>query len=511
MALRVGERLENGLHNERNWGGKVLTIEQIQRFMTEDAASQAKRDAQTGWRYYRGHHDIEERKIYFIDNEDKAQVDLLKSNIRISHPFHREMTDQVVQYILCGEEGYIRSDIPELQAELDDRFNYNENFTAELYKMLTGVVAKGWDYMYAHKTKEGITEFAHADSLHVVEVMASETDDRCEYLIYYFDETVLNKIVTRIQVWDENQVWFYCRVDGGEIKLDDTQKLNPRPHVLYYKGEQAYINESSRYGQIPFFCMENFPIKRSDLFYYKDDIDDYDLMNCDLSNNLQDTIETPYILTGFGGNKEDLDALMLNFRAKKAMGIPEGGEVSTPTVAVPYEARKVKMDIDKENIYHAGQALNTEGLKDTAATTNLAIKTAYSGIDSKAVKLKISLRQFLRKLLKVVLPEINQKRKTDYQQKDIYFVFNPVLPTNELEKAQVELAKAQTQQTKINTYLNLADRLDNETMMQNIIEELGLDYNEIKGKLPNPDEMSPYEAQLAAVVPEDENAGDLIE
>jgi len=499
------------LHKERNWGETVLTIEQIKRFMDVDAASQEKQDAKTGWQYYQGHHDIEERKIYFVDNEDKVQEDHIKSNIRISHPFHREMTDQVVQYILCGEESYIRSDIPELQSELDNRFNYNENFTAELYKMLTGVVAKGWDYMYAHKTKEGITEFAHADSLGVVEVKAKETADQCDYLIYYYDEQVQDKTVTRIQVWDANQVTFFCRVNGGEIELDETEKLNPRPHVLHNKGDKVFTNEESKYGQIPFICMENFPTKRSDLFYYKDLIDDYDLMNCDLSNNLQDTIETPYILTGFGGDKEDLDKLMLNFRAKKAMGIPDGGDVKTPTVNIPYDARKVKMEIDKENIYHAGQGLNTEGLKDTAATTSVAIKSAYFQLDSRAVKVKISLRQFLRKLLKMVLPEINKALNKDYQQKDIYFVFEPVLPTNELEKAQIELAKAQTKQTNINTYLNIADRLDNETLMKNILEELELDYNEIKGKLPNPDEMSPYEEQLAAVVPEDENAGDLIE
>lgn len=487
----------------------MLTVEKIQRFIAVDAASKSKQDANTGWRYYEGKHDIEKRKIYFVNNEGKLQEDLLKSNIRISHPFHREMTDQVVQYILSGKESFIRSDDPELQAELDNRFNINEDFLAELYKMMTGVVAKGWDYMYSHKNKDGITEFTHADSLGVVEVRAKETEDECEYLIYYFDETVLDKTVTRIQVWDANQVWFYCRVNGGAIEPDETEKINPRPHTLHHKGNQVFTNSKSQYGQIPFYRMDNFPLKRSDLFYYKDDIDDYDLMNCDLSNNLQDTNEAAYILTGFGGEQDDLDELMMNFRAKKAMGVPEGGDVKTPTVDVPYEARKIKMEIDKENIYHAGQGLNTEGLKDTAATTNVAIKSAYFQLDSRAVKLKISLRQFLRKLLNVVLPEINQMKKRDYQQKDIYFVFDPVIPTNELEQAQIELAKAQTKQTNINTYLNIADRLDNDTLMQNILEELELDYNEIKGKLPNPDEMSPYEAQLDAVVPEDTMDGDL--
>lgn len=488
----------------------MLTVENIRLFMAHDEASQRKQDAQTGWRYYEGRHDIERRKIYFVNDKNEWEEDLLKSNIRISHPFHREMTDQVVQYILSGDKGYMRSDIPELQAELDERFNENETFTAELYKVLTGVVAKGWDYMFAYKTAENKTAFEHADSLNVVEVRAKDTDDHCANLIYSYTENVLDKVIRRIQVWDEQQVAFYCQVDDGEITPDESEPLNPRPHTLYRKGNTMYQNSESAYGQIPFFRMDNYPIDRSDLFYYKAAIDDYDLMNCDLSNNLQDTNEAAYVLTGFDG--DNLDELMRNFRAKKQMGVPEGGAVQAETIEVPFEARKAKMEIDKENIYHFGQGLNSEGLKDTSATTNLAIKSAYEGLASRAVKLKIALKQFLRRLLNVVLPEINQMNGTDYQQKDVWFDFTPQIPTNEQENAQVELTQAQKRQTEINTVLNIAAHLDNETVIQLICEQLDIDYNDIKDKLPAPEDDTLYKAQNALDgIQTGAGEGDLIE
>ena len=37
-------------------------------------------------------------------------------------------------------------------------------------------------------------------------------------------------------------------------------------------------------------------------------------------------------------------------------------------------------------------------------------------------------------------------------------------------------------------HINLASQLDNETLMRNICDALDIDYDEIKGKLPNPDE-----------------------
>lgn len=158
------------------------------------------------------------------------------------------------------------------------------------------------------------------------------------------------------------------------------------------------------------------------------------------------------------------------------------------TVDVPYQARQVKLDLDEKNIYRFGMGLNTAGLKDTAATTNIAIKAAYSLLDLKCSKLEIKLKQFLRKLLKPVIAEINENNKTDYQTSQVYFEFNHEIMSNEQENSQNALTEAQTKQVMINTLLSLAAQLDNETLMQNICDVLDIDYEEIKDKLPDPNE-----------------------
>ena len=60
--------------------------------------------------------------------------------------------------------------------------------------------------------------------------------------------------------------------------------------------------------------------------------------------------------------------------------------------------------------------------------------------------------------------------------------------SNETENAQNDLTEAQKRQTEINTLLGLATYLDNETLMQLVCEQLDIDYEEIKSKLPDPDE-----------------------
>ena len=111
--------------------------------------------------------------------------------------------------------------------------------------------------------------------------------------------------------------------------------------------------------------------------------------------------------------------------------------------------------------------------------------------------------------MKVVLDEINKENGTDYKLSDVYFEDEPEIMSNAQENAQNALTEAQEQQTRINMLLALAEMLDNETLMQNICDVLDIDYEKIKGKLPDPDEaetaVTDAQNGLNGVVVEDES------
>lgn len=482
----------------------MLSVEEIKTFIDNDRSSTKKKFAETGLRYYEADHDIRNYRVFFINADGKLQEDKTKSNIKISHPFFTELVDQEVQYMLSGKDGFVRSDNPKLQAELDAYFNDNEDFTSELYEVLTGCVSKGFEYMYAYKNTEGRTAFQCADSLGVIEVRAKETDDGCEYVIFWYVDRIGkdNKRIKRIQVWNDKETHFFCREDDGQIVPDDSVEQNPRPHIIYKKdGDDSTYYDG--FGFIPFFRLDNCKKQFSGLKPIKALIDDYDLMSCGLSNNIQDTNEALYVVKGFQG--DNLDELMLNIRTKKHIGVDEQGDVDIRTIDIPYQARQTKLDLDEKNIYRFGMGFNSAQLGD-GNVTNVVIKSRYALLDLKCKKLEIRLKQFLRKLLKVVLAEINTEQGTDYQQSDVYFAFEPEIITNAADNAQIELTDAQKQQVQITTLLNLATYLDEETLMQNICDILDIDYEDIKDKLPKRDEgADPYAAQdaLNGIQPED--------
>ena len=467
----------------------MLTTDEITRFMEEDRTSSKKRFARKGQMYYEGDHDIRNYRIFYYNADGNLVEDKTRSNVKISHAFFTELVDQEVQYMLSGDDGFARSDDPALQNELDEYFNYNENFIAEISEVLTGCISKGFEYMYAYRNRDDNDRlsFACADSLGVVEVRARDTDDNCEYVIYWYIDRIEkdHKKIKRIQVWSADDVTYYVQDDNEKIILDDSEPVNPKPHALYKKNSDNNLYGKS-FGYIPFFRIDNNKKQFSGLKVVKELIDDYDLMASSLSNNLID-FDTPiHVVRGFEG--DNLDELQTNLKTKKIIGVGESGDVEIKTIDVPYQARQAKLELDEKNIYRFGMGLNTAGLKDTNATTNIAIKAAYSLLDLKCSKLEIRLKQFLRKIVKAVLKDINERENKDYQMNQVYFEFKHQVMSNEQEQAQIELVKAQEQQTQINTLLSLANSLDNETVVKKICDALDIDYEEIKNKLPDPNE-----------------------
>ena len=464
----------------------MLTKEEIKQFLDEDSASMLKKNARIGQKYYEADHDILGYRMFYYNSDGKLVEDKYRSNIKIPHPFFTELVDQGTQFTLSGaDDGIIRSDDTKLQEQLDLYFNKSKKFMLELAETITGQQAKGFDYMHAYKGKDDRLEFENADCLGVVEVEGRFADDGKDQIIYKYLDRIdkESKMQWKVLVIDDENTYFFKQTEKGEIEEDESEKVNPRPHALYQKGGKLFKKD---FGLLPFFRLDMNKKKISLLKPVKPLIDDYDLMASSLSNNLVD-FDTPLLVVkGFQG--DNLDELQVNTKTKKLMGVDDDGGVEIKTVDVPYQARVAKLDQDEKSIYRFGMGLNMSGLKDTAATTNIAIKAAYSLLEMRCNKIIDQLEVFLQQIVEVVLDEINDKNGTDYRIDQVWFNFKPEIMSNAQENAQIELTETQRKQAEINTLLGLADRLDDETLMQLICEQLDIEYEQIKDKLPDPDE-----------------------
>jgi SPP1 family phage portal protein len=452
--------------------------------MYADATSAKKKRAAEGVRYYEGRHDILNHRLFYFNNDGVLTEDTTRANIKISHPFFQLLSDQLVSFFLSFSDNPIRAveSADGLQGHLDEYFD--DEFWDEIGELIGGAYNKGFEYFYAFKNAANRLQFECADSMGVVEIPAKHSSDGKPYVIYHFLERIERDgtAIKRIQVWTENETYYYKQEGDGAIILDDMATLNPRPHIVQ-KGKDGKLYGNTL-GFVPFFRLDYNRKQVSGLAPIKALIDDYDLHACALSNNLVD-FDTPlHVVSGFKGS--NLDELQKNLKTKKVIGVGEGGNVEVRTVDIPHEARVKKLELDKQNIFIFGGGLNVDGLKDTSATTNMAIKMAYALLELKTNKLQTRLKHLLmHDIIRIVLDEINKTYEKAYQLKDIYFDFTRSLLTNETENAQIAKTEAETKQIAINMLLGLAATLDDETIVKLICEELDINYDEIKNKLPD--------------------------
>ena len=450
----------------------------IKTLLEKDSTSERKRLAKIGQRYYDAEHDIRDYRVFYYDADGVIQEDKHRSNIKISHAFFTELADQLSAFILSNTEEIIQAKegVEGLQDLITPYFD--EEFWAENIELITGSYVKGFDYLYSYKNEEDRTAFQYANGMGVVEVKANEASDGIERRLYCYVDRIDNdgNKIYKIQEHTAENISFFERVgETGNIKYEFTI-----PNVVY-TDEETGERYGKSFGYVPFFRLDYNRNQTSGLKPIKGLIDDYDLMQCGLSNNLQDLTEGIFVVKGFNG--DNLDELITNVKTKKAVGVGEGGDVDVRTIDIPYQARKAKADEDEKNIYRFGMGLNTQGLKDTNATTNLAIRAAYSLLDLKANKFIARYKQFLKQIIKIVIDEINAVNGTGYTVNDVRIHFEPETLVNETENAANRKTEAEIKQIEINIILNVFEVIGNEEALRLICEQLDIDFEELKNKL----------------------------
>lgn len=457
----------------------MLSVSEIKMFIDDDATSEKKRYASVGQRYYEAKHDILKCRLFYYNADGKLVEDKTRSNVKICHPFFTELSDQLSSYILSFKENPIKAkDTSEgLQDYLD--LYFDDDFWSEIGDLLTGAYNKGFEYIYSYKNEENRISFQCADSLGVVEVRENYTDDGCKYVIYHYVDRIEKgrKSIIKIQVWSDTETWYYVQ-DGvtGKIELDASVEYNPRPHVLY---TDSKTGKKMGYGlgYIPFWRLDYNNKQISGLNPIKSLIDDYDIMQCGLSNNLAD-FDTPlHVVSGFQG--DNLDELQTNLKTKKIIGVDSDGDVQVRTVDIPYQARKAKADEDEKNIYRFGMGFNSSQVGD-GNITNIVILSRYTLLDLKANKFEKRLKRLLKQIVKVVIAEINKEQGTDYQISDIYFDFKHSVMTNETENISNEKTKAEIKQIEVNTILNSAANIGDEQTLKALCDVMELDFDELE-------------------------------
>lgn len=458
----------------------------VKQTVNSDRAAAYKRKMQQGIDYYKYKHDILKYRLFYVDNEGKVHEETSRSNIKIPHSYLTELIDQKTQYLLSNPVE-ITTEQKGLKEYLEEYID--EDFQLMLQEAIEGASQKGYEFVYTKMTDEGL-RFNVADSLKVVEIY--DADNQLIAIIRYYDVDIYKDgktvRVTRAELWDKEKVWYF--ISEGDFqqtfKVDESVKVNP----LYYD-TFADKDTGDAYGRslgsalgvndfIPFLRLDNNKYKTTDLDPIKPLIDDYDLMACALSNNLQDFDQPFFAVKNFSG--DNYEKMINNLRSRGAVGTGENGGLEVHTVNIPVEARKAKLTVDKEGIYKFGMGFDSSQVGD-GNVTNVVIQSRYTLLDLKCNKAEIRLRKLLKQMLKLIIADINRRFGTVYDASELTISITRDTMIDESEVETREKTKAERKQIEIDNVLNAAVRLDDESVLKYICDILELDFEEVQQRL----------------------------
>lgn len=439
-----------------------------------DQQSKSKEKAKTAQKYYDYEHDILNNRIFYMDDQGVLQEDKNASNVKIPHAFFTELVDQKIQYLLSNP---VEFEVEDEQLNTYLKEYYDDDFQVFLQEMVEGASIKASEYAYARTNSDDRLCFQVSNSIQTFSIY--DETNTVKGIVRYYDKDVYkngkDEKVSFAEVWDEEKVTVYVTEKNHPYKLDTSRLVNPRPHIIA-KDEEGKIYKRS-YGLIPFYRLQNNKSEKTDLEPIKPLIDDYDLMAAFLSNNLQDFAEAIYVVKGFRG--DDLSELRQNVKARKVIGTGSDGGLDIKTVEIPVEARKTKLEIDKDAIYKFGMGFDSTQIGD-GNITNVVIKSRYALLDMKANKAEVRLRALLAWCNEMIVNDINRRYGTAYHSRDITVNIVRETMVNEKDIVDIERIEAETKQIIIQTILAVAPRLDDETVLKMICEQYDLDWEEVQ-------------------------------
>ena len=112
----------------------------------------------------------------------------------------------------------------------------------------------------------------------------------------------------------------------------------------------------------------------------------------------------------------------------------------------------------------------------------------------------------LDEILEVVLAEINEEHEKDYQLSDIEYDFKRSIMVNESENKANDKTIAETRQIEINTIMNAASVLDDDSVLQMVCEQFDIDVEEVKSAIRKQQEGSVgYAREMLETIPVEGN------
>ena len=369
-----------------------------------------------------------EKIIY--DMRGDAHVDKWTPNHKIASNFFNFAITQENQYLLGNGATFTKDDT---KAKLGDDFDTRLQDLGK--KALVGGVAFGF------------FNLDHIDTFSLLEFVPlyDEENGALRAGIRFWQVSPDKPI--RATLYEEDGYTDYLRANDKSAMLHEKRSYKLKVRTSEADGEEIYDGEN--YPTFPIVPLWGNDKKQSELVGRQGTIDALDLLNSNLINNLDEANYIYWVLTNCGGMDDIDDAKFIEQLKTTHVAHADGDSGATAeahTIEAPYQASESAIQTIQRRLYEDFMCLDVNSLS-AANKTATEIKAAYQPLDSKCDMYEYCVIEFVQKILELAGID---------------------------DKVTFTRSKVVNKSDEINTLLAAQAYLDDETIVEQVCQILGI-------------------------------------
>lgn len=381
--------------------------------------------------YYRGLNPrITKYEKIIYDMRGDAHVDKWTPNHKIASNFFNFAITQENQYLLGNGATFTKDDT---KAKLGDDFDTRLQDLGK--KALVGGVAFGF------------FNLDHIDTFSLLEFVPLYDEENGSLRAGIRFWQVSPDKPMRATLYEEDGYTDYLRANDKSAILHEKRPYKLKVRTSEADGEEIYDGEN--YPSFPIVPLWGNDKKQSELVGRQGTIDAFDLLNSNLVNNLDEANYIYWVLTNCGGMDDIDDAKFIEQLKTTHVAHADGDSGATAeahTIEAPYQASESAIQTIQRRLYEDFMCLDVNSLS-AANKTATEIKAAYQPLDSKCDMYEYCVIEFVQKILELAGID---------------------------DKVTFTRSKVVNKSDEINTLLAAQAYLDDETIVEQVCQILGI-------------------------------------
>ena len=381
--------------------------------------------------YYRGLNPrITKYEKIIYDMRGDAHVDKWTPNHKIASNFFNFAITQENQYLLGNGATFTKDDTKDKLGK-----DFDEQLQDLGKKALVGGVAFGF------------FNLDHIDAFSLLEFVPLYDEENGALRAGIRFWQVDSDKPMRATLYEEDGYTDYIRANDKSAMLHEKRPYKLKVRTSEADGEEIYDGEN--YPSFPIVPLWGNDKKQSELVGRQGTLDAFDLLNSNLVNNLDEANYIYWVLTNCGGMDEMDDAKFIEQLKTSHVAHADGDSGATAeahTIEAPYQASESAIQTIQRRLYEDFMCLDVNSLS-AANKTATEIKAAYQPLDSKCDMYEYCVIEFVQKILELAGID---------------------------DKVTFTRSKVVNKSDEINTLLAAQAYLDDETIVEQVCQILGI-------------------------------------